>query len=262
MNIRQSAGNSRCFIIPLAMMATVMALALPVASPAGSHVGDAPAYIPSIDSSEFSLTIDNPYFTLEPGTTFIYKTETSDGLELNKVEVTGKTRVVMGVKTRVVRDRVWLNDDLVEETFDWYAQDNKGNVWYFGEDSRELEHGKVTSTGGSWEAGVDGAQPGIIMPGNPEPGEPYRQEYYEGEAEDMGQVISTDAEVTVPFGSYTGCLKTKEWTPLEPSVQEYKYYSRETRNVILETDATGKMRTQLVDIRNDEDDEAGESDED
>jgi len=131
----------------------------------------------------------------------------------------------MGVECVVVRDTAWEGGELIERTFDWYAQDQEGTVWYFGEDTKEYRNGKVTSTGGSWEAGVDGAQPGIIMQANPKAGLSYRQEYYEGEAEDKAQVVSVNESVTVPYGSFDHVLKTKEWTPLEPGLVEHKYYA-------------------------------------
>lgn len=153
----------------------------------------------------------------------------------------------MGVTTRVVWDRVWLNGNLIEETYDWYAQDKKGNVWYFGEDS--TEYGKNwSSKSGSWEAGVDGAKPGIVMQSDPHPGQPYRQEYRKGKAEDMGQVLSLDAAVTVPYGSFKQCLKTKDWSALESGSVEHKYYSKEVGNVVLETEAGDQKRVELTEV--------------
>jgi hypothetical protein len=138
--------------------------------------------------------------------------------------VTHDTKQIMGVKCVVVDDRVWTNGKLTKKTFDWYAQDKRGNVWYFGEDSKEYKNGKVTSTGGSWEAGKDGAKPGIIMPAHPKVGQTYRQEYYKGKAEDMAQTLSLNGSVKVPYGSFNDVLVTKEWSPLEPGVAEHKYY--------------------------------------
>ena len=120
-------------------------------------------YSPEINPLDFTDKIDNPYFSLTPGTTFSYQGKTDEGTEVIKVMVTDQTKRVMGVTTLIVWDRVWLDDKLIEETYDWYAQDKEGNVWYFGEDSKEYENGKVVSTEGSWEGGVDGAMPGIIM---------------------------------------------------------------------------------------------------
>ena len=206
-------------------------------------------YNPTIIPADFSVTIDNPYFSLSPGTTFVYKSKSDKGVEINKVIMTSKTRKVMGVTTRVVWDKVWLNDKLIEETYDWFAQDKGGNVWYFGEDSREYEDGKIVSTKGSWKAGSNGAMPGIIMKAEPQLGESYRQEYYKGEAEDMVEVVSLNESVVVPHGSFEGCIKTKDWSPLGPDVVEYKYYSPLTGSVVLKTDADNKTRVELINIK-------------
>ena len=149
------------------------------------------AYAPSIDPADFTTKVDNKYFPLKPGTTFVYRGKTEDATEGDTVAVTSDTRNIMGVECVVVDDRVTEDGELTEKTYDWYAQDNEGNVWYFGEDSKEYENGKVKSTEGSWEAGKDGAEPGIIMPANPNVGETYRQEYYKGEAENMRWVNSS-----------------------------------------------------------------------
>ncbi|MEK7399723.1 MAG: hypothetical protein AAB116_22510, partial [Candidatus Poribacteria bacterium] len=140
-------------------------------------------YNPTVDPTNFVTKIDNKYFPLVPGTTFIYQGKTEDGTERNEVYVSQKTKTILGVTCIVIEDRVWVNDDLVESTLDWYAQDKVGDVWYFGEDSKEYDKGAVVSTKGSWEAGVNGAKPGIIMQANPQIGKSYRQEYYKGEAE-------------------------------------------------------------------------------
>jgi len=140
--------------------------------------------------------------------------------------VTSEAKKIMGVECVVVDDRGYEAGTLIEKTYDWYAQDKKGNVWYFGEDSKEYENGKVVSTKGLWEAGVDGAKPGIIMQANPKMGQSYHQEYYEGEAMDMARVLGSNASVTVPYGSIHHVLETKEWTPLQPGFSEKKYYVR------------------------------------
>ncbi len=183
------------------------------------------SYNPVINPANFVAEVDNQYFPLTPGTTFIYEGETEDGTERNEVYITHQTKEILGITCIVVSDRVWVDDELVEETSDLYAQDKDGNVWYFGEDSKEYEDGAVISTEGSWKAGVDDAKPGIIMKANPQVGDSYRQEYYEDEAEDMGEVLSLSESVTVPYGSYQKCLKTKDWTPLESDVIEHKYYA-------------------------------------
>ena len=145
-------------------------------------------YAPAIDPANFanSTTIDNRYFPLTPGTTFIYEGQTEDGLERIESFVTHDTKEILGVTCVVVRVRATIAGELVEDTFDWYAQDNDGNVWYFGEDTKSFEDGMLESTAGSWEAGVGGAFPGIIILGDPLVGLSYRQEFFKGEAEDMG----------------------------------------------------------------------------
>ncbi|HEX3325477.1 MAG TPA: hypothetical protein VHV50_00630, partial [Actinomycetota bacterium] len=188
------------------------------------------------------------------GTTFIYEGKTANGPERVETYVSHNTREVLGVKCTVVRDKAFLDGKLSEDTFDWYAQDSEGNVWYFGEDTKEYENGKVVSTKGSWEAGVDGAKPGIVMEANPRVGDSYRQEYYEGQAEDMAEVLSLDASglndaVSVPYGSFGDVLMTKEWNPLEPGVLEYKYYAPGTGLIGEEQILGGTDTSELVDIR-------------
>ena len=142
-----------------------------------------------------------------------------------------------------------VDGELAEETFDWYAQDNDGNVWYFGEDSKEYEEGEVVSTEGSWEAGVDGAKPGIIMKANPQIGDSYRQEHYPGEAEDLGEVIRLNESASVPRGSYDGVLVIQEWSPLEPDVIEHVYYAPGIGVILEEVVEGGARRVELAKIR-------------
>jgi hypothetical protein len=179
------------------------------------------AYAPDINPANFTTTIDNEYLPLKPGTTFLYE----GGAERNEMSVTHDTKKVMGVECVVVDDRAWESGKLIEKTYDWFAQDKEGNVWYFGEDTKEYENGKVVSTKGSWEAGVDGAKPGIVMQADPKVGHSYHQEYYPGEAMDMAKVLRLNDSVTVPYGSFDHVLVTREWTPLEPSYHEHKYYA-------------------------------------
>lgn len=181
---------------------------------------------PAFDASAFpdGAEVNHPYFPLTPGTTYRYEGETEEGFEEVVTEVTNDTREVAGVIAVVVHDRAFLDGDLIEDTYDWYAQDEEGNVWYLGEETCEIEDGECVSTAGSWEAGVDSAQAGIIMPADPEEGQRYYQEYYEGEAEDRAEVVSTDEDVAVPYGSFSGCVQTLDTTPLEPDVREHKYY--------------------------------------
>ncbi len=188
---------------------------------AGCASSSGKTYAPHIKPAGFTTTIDNKYFPLKPGTTFIYRGKG----ERDEMAVTSDTRRIMGVNCVVVNDRAWEAGKLVEQTYDWYAQDQKGTVWYFGEDTKEYKNGKVVSTKGSWEAGRDGAKPGLIMQAHPKVGKSYHQEYYKGKAEDMARVLSLNESIKVPYGSFHHVLKTKEWTPLEPNIVERKYYA-------------------------------------
>jgi len=211
-----------------------------------TNPADSP-YAPNIDPADFSnsTVVDNEYFPLTPGTTMTYEGKG----ERIVVEVTYETREVMGITCVVVRDRVWEGEELIEDTFDWYAQDNDGNVWYMGEDSKELEKGEVVSTEGSWEGGVDGAFPGIIMLAKPLDGLWYRTEYYEGEAEDLAQILSLNETVTVPYGTFTNCLKVLDFNALEPGVEEHKYYAPGI-GVVKEVEVKGGSDfAELVDIQ-------------
>lgn len=208
-------------------------------------------YDPVVDPANFVSTIDHPYLSLTPGRVWVYEGKSEDGeTERIEIEVTPDTKAVMGVTTTVVREREWVNGDLVEDTFDWFAQDKDGNVWYFGEDSKEIENGEVVGTKGSWEAGVNGAEPGIIMKADPQVGDAYRQEYLEGEAEDMGQVLGLSDSVSIGLGNYQNCLKIKDWTPLEPDVVEHKFYSKEVGNLILEKKVAGESgQVELIEMK-------------
>ena len=182
-------------------------------------------YTPAMDPTDFVSGVDNPYMPWTVGSRWTYEVDTEDGKEEIVVEVLDETKDVMGIECTVVRDTVTIDGELIEDTWDWYAQDIHGNVWYMGEYSEEWEDGELLGTAGSWEGGVDGAYPGIIMFADPIPGITYRQEYYKGEAEDMGIVISLGESRTVPCGTYDSLLKTKDFSPLEPDVFAYKYYA-------------------------------------
>lgn len=202
-----------------------------------------------INPSNFVSKINNPYHTLTPEKSYTYQAETEEGTEKNIVVVTDKTKEILGVTTIVVWDRVWLDEELIEETYDWYVQDKEGNVWYFGEDSKEYEDGKVVSTEGSWEAGVNEAEPGIVMEANPKIGDSYRQEYYKGEAEDMADVIALNESVTVPYGTFKNCLKTRDWSKIDSTLNEYKYYCSDVNAVVLEVVVDSGERTELISIQ-------------
>jgi hypothetical protein len=180
---------------------------------------------------------------MAPGTRWVYTEGVDQRVE---VTVTGRTKKILGIDATVVHDVVTEHGDVKEDTYDWYAQDEWGNVWYLGEDTKEYEDGQVVTTEGSWQAGVDGAQAGVILPGEPEIGLAYRQEYYEGEAEDAGEILSLDRHVDVPFGSFDEVLKTKDWTPLEPDVLEHKYYAKGVGPVLTVAVKGGGGREELV----------------
>ena len=173
----------------------------------------------------------------------------SDGQGPEKrVEVTvlDRTATILGIEAVVVHDVVTQGGDLVEDTYDWYAQDAKGNVWYLGEDTKEYENAKVVSTEGSWKAGVDGAQPGIIMPAEPTSGTAFRQEYYAGQAEDRARILSVRERAEVPFGTFGSVVMTKDTTPLKPSVLEYKFYAKGVGPVLVLGVSGGSSREELV----------------
>jgi hypothetical protein len=202
----------------------------------------------TIDPADFVSTIDNPYLPLAPGTVFHYEGTGDGNPEINTVRVTHLTKLILGVTCVVVADTVLAGGELAEATADWYAQDRDGNVWYFGEDSKQYQGGVVVGTEGSWEAGVDGARAGIVMEAHPRVGDSYRQEYLKDVAEDQAQVLALSASVTVPFGSYANCLQTKEWSRLEPGVVEDKYYAQSVGVLKAVTVEGGSDHSELVSI--------------
>jgi hypothetical protein len=194
-------------------------------------------------------TDPNPYFPLLPGTVRTYLAETEDGLEQTVVTVTSDTRTILGITAAVVLDEVHLDGVLIERTFDWFAQDAAGNVWYLGEASCEFEQaGDPCDPSGSWEAGVDGALAGIVMWGDPgaHKGKTYRQEYYPDEAEDLGKVLHTGLSVSVPADDFVDCIETMDWTPLEPGAREHKFYCAGTGLVLELHTSGGNVRNELV----------------
>jgi len=175
------------------------------------------------DPGNFGAGVQNPFYPLVPGNVLTYRQQTPDGVEINTVEVTHNTKTILGVRTTVVHDQVFLEGALKEDTFDWLATDKDGNVWYFGEDTKEL--GPPVSTVGSWEAGQNGAHAGIIMLAHPAIGDTYLQENAPGVVADQARVKSVDETVTVPYGTFSGCIKTQEWTPIEPGDRAFKVYA-------------------------------------
>jgi hypothetical protein len=200
----------------------------------------------SLDPADFTTRIDNPYFPIAPGHRWVYREAENGTRQRVEVTVTNATKRIDGVTARVVHDLVTEGGQPIENTYDWYAQDSAGNVWYLGEDTKEYENGKVVSTKGSWEAGVDGAQAGVVMPAQPRVGMSYRQEYYAGQAEDKGSVLSVDEKVEVPFGRFSGAVMTKDLTPLEPVLVEHKFYARGVGPVLTLTVSGGSGREELV----------------
>ena len=213
--------------------ATIVALAGPSASgappvsdPTAPTAGsELPPYAPEIDPAKFGSKITNQYSPLTPGTIFIYEGKRDDTPRHMEVTVTDETKMIMGVPCLVVRDVVTTNTELVEKTVDWYAQDADGNVWYFGEDTAEYKNGKVTSTAGTWMAGVDGALPGIIMKASPKVGDGYRQEYRPGIAEDFAKVVQLNAAAQGPAGNYDRVVITEDLDLLDPTKREHKSYA-------------------------------------
>lgn len=214
----------------------------------GTSESTAPPVLADYASASFVAGIDNPYLPLTPGATWSYEGVEDGEVERIEVVVTGETRMVDGITATVVRDTVTLDGELIEDTYDWFAQDAAGNVWYLGEDSKEYEDGEFVSSDGSWETGVDGALPGILMYADPSAhiGEPYRQEFYIDEAEDVGEIIQTDAVVTVRGVTYTDVVVIREWNLLEPGEFENKYHAPGIGVVLEEIVEGGSGQVELL----------------
>jgi hypothetical protein len=231
-------------------MKRLATLALALAALAGCG-SDEPRSLPvgaepvELDPADFTTEIDNPYWPMRPGSRWLYR----EGEQRVEVTVTRDTKRIMGIEAVVVHDVVSENGEVVEDTYDWYAQDSDGNIWYLGEDTKEYENGKLKSTEGSWEAGVDGAHPGILLPADPEVGMKYRQEYYAGKAEDAGEILALDARVRVPFGEFENALQTKDTTPLEPDLVEHKFYAKGVGPVLAKTVSGGSGREELLEFK-------------
>jgi hypothetical protein len=240
--------------IPTAVLVALLVGGVAVADSGGDGDSDCSGPLPrgservDLDPGDFSTRIDNPYWPMAPGSRWVYRETDTEGKEQKVViTVTGKTKkVAAGITARVIHDVVTEDGKPVEITDDWYAQDECGNVWYLGEDTTEYENGKPVSKAGSWEAGVDGAQPGVIVPAKPRVGLEYRQEYYAGEAEDAAKVLSLDEQAEVLFGHFTGALLTKDFTPLQPTILEYKLYAKGVGPVLVLGISGGSDREELV----------------
>ncbi len=213
---------------------------------------DEERYNPVIKPADFLSVAEtaakpNPLFPLMPGTTYNFRSVSAEGTETVEFAVTKGTRTILGVTCITVRDTVKLNGSVKEDTVDWFAQDRSGNVWYFGENTAEYEDGLITSIAGSWEAGVQGGKPGIIMFAKPVVGKVYRQELFLGEAEDAAEILALNETVSVPAGTYTKCLKTEDFTPIDPDNKEFKYYAPGIGNILTINPDTGK-RVELISV--------------
>ena len=207
-------------------------------------------YAPTINPADFSTEISNPWFKMPVGKKMSFESKTEDGFETTTIEITGKKRMLMGVETTEYWDRVYLDGTIKEETHDWIAQHKDGDVWYFGEDVDNYEKGKLKDHHGSWLAGEMGALPGIWVMANPQVGAAYKEEYYKGEAEDMAKIVSVTETVETTLGSFKNCVKTENWTPLEPTVKEAKFYCKEVGGTVKEQNITDGEDDFLVKIEN------------
>jgi hypothetical protein len=235
----------RTLKITAAAVATCMlALAVGVAANAGTEKGsgfpqfDDPVHL---DPADFSANIDNKRWPMTVGSKWVYRVvDTADGSTMRQViKVTDQTKLIAdGIEARVVKDVVTDHGKRVEVTDDWYAQDSKGNVWYFGEHTIAYEHGKPTDNG-SWEAGVDGAMPGVALPAKPRVGLRYREEYSKGVAEDQSRVIALDMQSQVRAGHFKHALMTEDFSPIERNVSELKFYAKGSGQAVLAIDVSG-----------------------
>ena len=214
----------------------------------------------SFDANDFAsgAPIDNQYWPLSPGMIFVFTNESRDGCEAELFEVTNQQKSDFKppydtILATEIHDRSWLSEEcdgnysLIETTKDWYAQDKAGNIWYFGEETESYDHDQCPSTAGTWVAGSDGAEPGVIMLADPKAGDSYQQEFAAGAAEDMAKVLRLNATVTTDAGAFESCLETKEWSPLEPGAIEHKFYCPDGGGLLLIQELKGKtLRTEYV----------------
>ncbi|HET8949096.1 MAG TPA: hypothetical protein VFN44_01255 [Solirubrobacteraceae bacterium] len=230
------------------------ALAAAALGPGTAAAAAAPADLPrgsehvTLDPADFTTRITNPWWPMRPGSRWVSRETDSEGARQRVVvTVTDRTKLIAdGVTARVVSDVVTEGGRPVEVTEDYYAQDRRGNIWYLGEDTAEYERGKVVSREGSFEAGVDGAEAGVVMPAHPRPGLRYRQEYFKGHAEDRARVVSLREQAGVPFGHFRNVLMTREDNPLEPRALEFKFYARGIGPVLAVSVSGGSDREELL----------------
>jgi hypothetical protein len=236
-----------------ATLAVTIALLTSTAIACGGGQSDSASLLPQgskpfkVDPGDFTTEIDNPYWPMKPGCHWVYRETNAEGdVQRNDVVVTNQTKMIAGIEAVVVHDTVRQRGQLTEDTFDWYAQDSEGNVWYLGEDTTEYENGKVKTKEGSWEAGVDGALGGIVVPADPKPGLTYREEYYKGHAEDGADVLTLNSHAKVPQGTYDNLLQTRNFSPIEPDVVEEKFYALGVGVVLEITVSGGSDRGELI----------------
>ena len=204
----------------------------------------------NLDPADFSADVTNPFWPMKPGTRWTYR-NVEDGQPPQDIEVvvtTATKKLANGVTARAVRDTARVKGQISEDTVDWYAQDTKGNVWYMGENTAEFKNGKIDTREGSWEAGKDGAMPGIMLPAQPQDGQKYRQEYKKGEAEDNGEVIATNDLVEVEAGRYKDALVTMDTSSVETTAVEYKFYAPGVGPLLALDVSGGAAREELVKI--------------
>ena len=237
----------------IALVSLLVLLAVSSATGATAPAASSPApihgeYAPKIDPANFVAAVDNPYFPLKRGTAFHFKGFSGKTPQTDDAVVTSRTVVILGVKCTAVRDTVAEHGKAVERTFDFYAQDKQGNVWYMGEDSYERKNGKFTKASDSWRGGVDGAKPGIIMLAHPHAGISYRQEYYpKGEALDQAHVLGYSDKVKVPYRTFTHVLVTSDFSPIEPQT-EHKFYAAGIGEIAEKIVKGGHEAFQLVSV--------------
>lgn len=218
----------------------------------GPAVGATKEYNPPFSADNFVPEVNHKYFTLTPGKKYQYEKKTNAGIERREVTILNEGKKVMGVAVTTIWDKEWLNGALKEDTRDWYAQDKQGNVWYFGEAVANYKDGKLVNYNGTWEAGVNGASPGVIMPADPQVGMTYRQESAKGVAEDMGTVVALGKKVTIRYGTFEGCIQIRDWSLIEKAANEFKYYCPGVAFMVLEELAgpvaslVGESKSELV----------------
>jgi hypothetical protein len=233
--MRRGARALVSTVIALVALAGIVAVASRSATP------------PLPRAADFSARVDNPWFPLIPGTTYVYRGVKDGHPSRDVLTVTHKTKLIAGAPCVVIEDRLYLSGYLEERTTEWYSQDKQGNVWYFGENTAELARdGHVTSTSGAWRAGVNGAKPGLFMFAHPKVGQTAQQEFYKGQAADHFRVLSLHASASTPYTSSTNAMLTEEWTPLEPGVVDHKLYVRGIGTVLEQTERGPNERNELV----------------